>query len=129
MSFLVPGQKVRYLPQPEWGTGHLLRLEDNDTRALVIFPAREGGAILVANRQGALKPVALTPGDGVVTSAGKTGKIVAELDEVKDLRRYSLLLDDGSTDQLSEAELRALPPRPDLISSLKEGRVGDATNF
>src|SRR3954471_5555922 len=71
MSFLVVGQKVRYLPQREWGVGHLLRLEDHDTKALVIFPAREGGPILVANRQGALKAVALEVGDAIVTSAGK----------------------------------------------------------
>src|SRR3954471_1249364 len=129
MTELVVGQKVRYLPQPEWGVGHLLRLEDNDTKALVIFPAREGGAILVANRQGALKPVALAVGDAIVTSAGKTGRIAEEVEGARDLRRYVLKLDDGAEDELPESELRALPPRPDLLSTLKEGRVGDATNF
>ena len=129
MSALVLGQKVRYLPQPEWGVGHLLRLEDDDTKALVIFPAREGGAILVANRAGALKPVALEPGDAIVTTAGKTGKISREVEGARELRRYILALDDGTEDELPESDLRALPPRPDLISSLKEGRVGDATNF
>jgi ATP-dependent helicase HepA len=126
---LVLGQKVRYQPQPEWGVGHLLRLEDNDTKALVVFPAREGGPILVANRQGALKPVALTVGDAIITSAGKTGRIKKEVEGARDLRRYALSLDDGGEDELPESELRALPPRPDLISSLKEGRVGDSTNF
>jgi ATP-dependent helicase HepA len=129
MSFLVLGQKVRYLPQPEWGVGHLLRLEDNDTKALVLFPAREGGPILVANRQGALKAVALIPGDAVVTSAGKTGRVAEEVEGARDLRRYALKLDDGTLDELPESELRALPPRPDLLSTLKDGRVGDATNF
>ncbi len=129
MSELILGQKVRYLPQPEWGVGHLLRLEDNDTKALVVFPARDGGPILVANRQGALKPVALTPGDTVVTSAGKAGSVKAEREGARGLRRYAITLDDGSEDELPESDLRALPPRPDLISTLKEGRVGDATNF
>ncbi len=129
MSELILGQKVRYLPQPEWGVGHLLRLEDNDTKALVVFPAREGGAILVANRQGALKPVPLEPGDTVVTSTGKSGSVKSEVEGARGLRRYCLTLDDGSEDELPESELRALPPRPDLLSSLKEGRVGDATNF
>ena len=69
MSELILGQKVRYLPQPEWGVGHLLRLEDNDTKALVVFPARDGGPILVANRQGALTPVALTTPSGAVIEA------------------------------------------------------------
>jgi len=39
MSF-VPGNKVRYLPQPEWGVGHLLELQDEGAKALVLFPAR-----------------------------------------------------------------------------------------
>ncbi len=129
MFELILGQKVRYLPQPEWGVGHLLRLEDNDTKALVVFPARDGGPILVANRQGALKPVALTKGDAIVTSAGKTGTVVEELEGARGLRRYRIVLDDKATDELPESELRALPPRPDLISTLREGRVGDSTNF
>ncbi len=129
MIELILGQKVRYLPQPEWGVGHLLRLEDNDTKALVVFPARDGGPILVANRQGALKPVALVPGDFVVTSAGKLGVVKAEVEGARGLRRYSVKLDDGFEDELPESDLRALPPRPDLLSTLKEGRVGDATNF
>ena len=129
MYELILGQKVRYLPQPEWGVGHLLRLEDNDTRALVVFPARDGGPILVANRQGALKPVALSKGDSVVTSAGKTGTVQEELEGARGLRRYAIALDDKATDELPESELRALPPRPDLISTLKEGRVGESTNF
>ena len=43
MSKLVLGQKVRYVPQPEWGIGHLATLEDEGMKAQVIFPAREGG--------------------------------------------------------------------------------------
>ena len=129
MVELFPGQKVRYLPQPEWGVGHLLRLEDGETKALVIFPAREGGPILVANRQGALTPVALEPGAIIVTSAGKPGVVKAEVEGARGLRRYALSLDDGTQDELPESELRALPPRPDLLSTLKEGRVGDSTNF
>jgi ATP-dependent helicase HepA len=129
MFELIVGQKVRYLPQPEWGVGHLLKLEENETKALVVFPARDGGPVLVANRQGALKPVALSPGDLVVTSAGKSGSVKAEVEGARGLRRYALVLDDGAEDELPESELRALPPRPDLISTLKEGRVGDATNF
>ncbi|MBS1150830.1 MAG: polymerase-associated protein RapA [Myxococcaceae bacterium] len=129
MSELILGQKVRYLPQPEWGVGHLLRLEDNDTRALVVFPAREGGPILVANRQGALQPVALAAGDTVVTSAGKLGHVKAEVEGARGLRRYAITFDEGAEDELPESELRALPPRPDLLSTLKEGRVGESTNF
>src|SRR5688500_18168350 len=104
MEELIVGQKVRYLPQPEWGVGHLLRLDDNDTKALVVFPAREGGPILVANRQGAMQPVALSVGDSVVTSAGKLGHVTAEVGGARGLRRYSLALDDGSEDELPESE-------------------------
>jgi ATP-dependent helicase HepA len=38
-------------------------------------------------------------------------------------------LDDGSETELPETELRALPPRPDLLAGLKDGRAADAKNF
>jgi ATP-dependent helicase HepA len=127
---LIVGMKVKYLPQPEWGTGHLLSLEEEGTRAVVAFPARENGApILVSTKGGALVPTALPVGSGVRTAKGKVGAITEEVEGGRGLRRYVLKLEDGSEDELPETELRALPPRPDLIAMMKEGRIADGKNF
>ena len=39
MAF-VPGMKVRYAPQPEWGVGHLVRTLEGGAIAEVLFPGR-----------------------------------------------------------------------------------------
>lgn len=128
-TFLV-GMKVRYLPQPEWGVGHLLALEENDTRALVLFPVRESdGPTLVSARGGALVHATLVPGDAVKTVKGKTGKVTGEEEGARGLKRYVVALDEGGDTELPETELRALPPKPDLLAMLKEGRAADAKNF
>jgi ATP-dependent helicase HepA len=130
MATLLIGMKVRYLPQPEWGVGHLLALHDNDTRALVLFPVRESeGPTLVNARGGALVHATLVPGDAVKTARGKTGKVTREEEGARGLKRYVVALDEGGEAELPETELRALPPRPDLLAMLKEGRAADARNF
>ncbi|MBM4779390.1 MAG: DEAD/DEAH box helicase family protein [Archangiaceae bacterium] len=127
---LIVGMKVKYLPQPEWGTGHLLSLEDDGMKAVVAFPARENGApILVTTRGGALVHTALLPGDGVRTAKGKVGVVVREEEGGRGLRRYVLQLDDGTEAELPETEVRALPPKPDLVAMMKEGRIADGKNF
>ena len=128
MIKLVLGQKVRYLPQPEWGVGHLATLEDNGNRAQVIFPARDS-VILVSTKGGALVPTALKVGDAIRTHKGVTGVVVEEVEGGRGLRRYVLKMDDGTDDEVPESEIRAQPPRPDMLSMLKEGRVGDAKAF
>ncbi len=129
-SPFIVGMKVTYLPQPEWGTGHLLSLEDGGARAVVAFPARDNGTpILVSARGGALVHATLAAGAGVRTVKGKTGVVLREEEGGRGLKRYSVTLEDGSEDELPETELRALPPRPDLVAMMKEGRVADAKNF
>lgn len=131
MSQFVVGMKVKYLPQPEWGTGHLLTLEEHGTRALVQFPARESeGPILVSARGGALVHETLPTGAAVKTSKGLTGVVVREEEGARGLKRYVVALDDGGGEtEQPETELRALPPRPDLLAMLKDGRAADAKNF
>lgn len=130
MRSLVVGMKVRYLPQPEWGTGHLLAIEEGGARATVHFPARDAeGAILVSTRGGALVHAALPVGAPVRTLKGKTGKVLREEEGGRGLKRYSVTLDDGDEVELPESDLRALPPKPDLLAMLKEGRASDAKNF
>ena len=125
---LVPGMKVRYLPQPEWGTGHLVGLVDGGTKAQVIFAAREE-AVLVSTKQGALVAAPFRIGDRVRTTRGKVAKVTAEVEGGRGLRRYVLEMEGGEEDELPESELRALPPKPDLLSTLREGRVADARAF
>ncbi|HYX92320.1 MAG TPA: DEAD/DEAH box helicase, partial [Myxococcaceae bacterium] len=129
MSRLLVGMKVRYLPQPEWGIGHLVALHGEGLRAEVQFPGREGGTVLVSTRGGALVPHAFAPGDAVKTAKGRTGSIVREEEGARGLRRYLLRYDDGTEDEMPETEVRANPPRPDMLAMLREGRVGDAHAF
>ncbi|HZI03842.1 MAG TPA: helicase, partial [Archangium sp.] len=129
MSF-VPGNKVRYLPQPEWGVGHLLELQDEGAKALVLFPARTGEPVLVSTKGGALVHYALTKGEPVQTAKGRRATVLGEEEGGRGLRRYVLrYTDTGEEDEMPESEVRALPPRSDLVSSLREGRVGDAKAF
>ncbi|HEX4622589.1 MAG TPA: SNF2-related protein, partial [Myxococcaceae bacterium] len=125
---LVPGMKVRYLPQPEWGVGHLVQLFDAGTKAQVLFPTREE-PVLVSTKQQALVAQPLSIGDRIRTAKGKTGNVIAEVEGGRGLRRYVLALDGGGEDELPESELRALPPKPDLLSMLREGRVADSHGF
>jgi ATP-dependent helicase HepA len=130
MTPFLTGMKVRYLPQPEWGVGHLLSLEDSGTKAMVSFPARdEGQPILVSTRGGGLSHVALRRGDGVRTTKGIVGVVLQEEEGARGLRRYLVQLEDGRESEYPETELRALKPKPDLLAALKEGRVADAKHF
>ncbi|NTX65074.1 DEAD/DEAH box helicase family protein [Myxococcus sp. CA051A] len=127
---LVEGLKVRYLPQPEWGVGHLLSLQEEGAKALVVFPAREDAPVLVSTKGGALVSYPLPPGEPVLTYKGRLALVVAEEPGARGLRRYVLrYADTGEEDELPESEVRALPPRSDLLSTLREGRVGEARAF
>lgn len=126
---LVVGMKVRYLPQGEWGVGHLEALDPEGDKALVRFPAREGDAVWVSSKRGAIQPVALEPGTPIVNDRGRPGRVTGEEEGGRGLRRYLLRYDDGEEDELPESAVRCVPPRPDLISLLREGRVGDGAGF
>ncbi|HEY8211247.1 MAG TPA: helicase-related protein [Myxococcaceae bacterium] len=121
--------KVRYVPQPEWGIGHLVALHEGGSKAEVLFPAREGGPVLVSTKGGSLQPYQLSVGALVRNAKGRTGAVTGEEPGGRGLRRYTVRYDDGEDDELPESELRAQAPRPDLLSTLREGRVGDARNF
>lgn len=126
---LVPGMKVRYRPQAEWGVGHLIELSEEGSKAHVLFPAREGDSVWVSTKGGALVGEALAPGTPITDRHGRPGVITAEEPGGRGLRRYVLRFDDGEDDEVPESEVRCMAPRPDLISLLREGRVGDANGF
>jgi ATP-dependent helicase HepA len=130
MSTFIIGMKVKYLPQPEWGTGHVLSIEEEGMRLMVQFPTREAeGPTRVNAKGGALVHAKLNVGDAVRTKKGATGVVAREEEGGRGLNRYVVKLEDGSEDEMPETELRALPPKPDLLSMLKEGRPADAKNF
>ena len=130
MQKLVVGMKVRYLQQPEWGIGHLLALVEENTRAHVNFPGREGEPIVVSTKGGSLVPVQLKPGDHVRTKKGRSGVVTGEEEGGRGLRRYLFKYDDdGTEDEAPESELLVSAPKPDLITLLKQGRVGDIKSF
>jgi ATP-dependent helicase HepA len=126
---LVEGLKVRYLPQPEWGVGHLLSLQEEGAKALVLFPTRED-AVLVSTKGGALVPYQLPKGEPIVTAKGRRATVLGEEQGGRGLRRYVIrYADTGEEDEMPESEVRALAPRSDLLATLREGRVGDAKAF
>ena len=130
MAALVPGMKVRYLPQPEWGVGHLVSLEEEGTKARVLFPTRGEEPVLVSTKGGALVPHRFVAGDVARTPKGRLFTVVGEEPGARGLRRYVVRdAKTGEEDELPESELRALAPRSDLMSTLREGRVGDARAF
>lgn len=129
MQKLVLGMKVRYVPQPEWGVGHLLALTDDGARAQVLFPGREGEPIVVSTKGGQLVPHQLKNGDPIRTKKGKPGVIAGEEEGGRGLRRYVIKFDDGTDDEYPESEILAAPPKPDMLSLLKEGRVAEASAF
>jgi ATP-dependent helicase HepA len=129
MEKLTEGMKVRYLPQPEWGIGHLIGLEDGGGRARVLFPGRPGGPILVSTKQGALRPHQLAKGDSVQTAQGRAGVIQGEVGGARGLRRYVLRFDDGTKSEWPESEIRAATPKPDMLTMMREYRAGDPRNF
>jgi|APLak6261675434_1056106.scaffolds.fasta_scaffold01563_3 ATP-dependent helicase HepA len=130
MSSFIVGMKVKYLPQPEWGVGHLLSIEEGGARAVVQFPGRENGeALTVSTRGGVLVSATLDVNAAVRTTKGKTGVVLREEEGGRGLKRYAVKFDDGKEDEYPETELRALPPKPDLLTMLKEGRAADAKNF
>lgn len=128
MVKLVEGMKVRYLPQAEWGVGHLVAV-DAEGKAEILFPARAGGPVTVSTKGGTVVPHQLTVGDSIRDAKGRAGFITGEEPGGRGLRRYTLKYEDGTEDELPESEVRATAPRPDLISTLREGRVGDARSF
>ncbi len=132
MSAFVPGMKVKYLPQPEWGVGHLVSLEEGGARAMVLFPGRDGGEPLtVSTRGGALQHATLDPGVVIKTfKTGLTGVVLREEEGGRGLKRYAVKLEGRAEEtELPETEFKALPPKPDLLTMLKDGRASDAKNF
>ncbi len=124
----VPGMKVRYLLQPEWGVGHLVRTLEAGTVAEVVFPGRSQ-ATLVSTRGSALVAHPFVPGDRVRTAKGRAGTITGEEPGGRGLRRYLLRYEDGTEDELPESEVQAPVPDTDLLSTLREGRVAEAKAF
>ncbi len=125
---LVPGMKVRYLPQPEWGVGHLVRLSTDGGKAEVVFPGRPEPTI-VSTKAGALVPQPLGTGDRIHTAKGRPGLVTGEVPGGRGLRRYEVRFDDGAEDELPESEVHAEPPPPDVLAALREGRVANARAF
>ncbi|HET9450884.1 MAG TPA: helicase, partial [Aggregicoccus sp.] len=130
VSAFVEGLKVRYLPQPEWGVGHLVSVQEEGTKALVLFPTRGEEPVLVSTKGGALVPHRFVTGDVARTPRGRLLTVVGEEPGARGLRRYVVRdAKTGEEDELPESEVHAAAPRPDLLSTLREGRVGDARAF
>jgi ATP-dependent helicase HepA len=112
------GQKIVYHAQPEWGVGHVLELVE-EHRLLVEFAGREGPPIVVSTKNKAVQPYTFSPSEMVVTASREQGQVVrAHRDGTYDVQVGNRTL------HIPEAELRALPPKSDVISALHRGHVG-----
>ena len=127
MAF-VPGMKVRYALQPEWGVGHLVRTLEGGAVAEVLFPGR-AQPTLVSTRGNTLLPHPFAAGDRVRTGKGRTATITGEEPGGRGLRRYVLRYEDGTEDELPESEVQAPLPDTDVLTTLRDGRVADARAF
>ncbi|MCC6809334.1 MAG: DEAD/DEAH box helicase family protein [Deltaproteobacteria bacterium] len=124
----VSGMKVRYLPQPDWGVGHLVAFDEEAARAAVIFPGRGDEPAIVSTKQKALVAVALDVGLRVTLVKGGEAEILREAGVEEGLRQYVIRA--GKAEQtISEAMLRAPLPSGDLVTMFGEGRFGDAKDY
>ncbi|MFW5878454.1 MAG: DEAD/DEAH box helicase [Myxococcota bacterium] len=131
MKAVVEGMKVRYRPRPDWGVGHLVRLDPESSRAAISFPDRDE-PVIVSMKDDALERHLFQPGDPVaLEGAGERFIVVrwAERSPGSPFARYLLEAPGGARSEHEETELRAAPPSPDLMESLRAGRVGDARSF
>ncbi|MFN0061842.1 MAG: helicase-related protein [Myxococcaceae bacterium] len=130
MADLVPGMKVRYGPQPDWGIGHLVAHRTEDSRALVLFPGRGNDPIYVSTKSGALGHARLVAGAVVRVGDGATARVVhVEAGASHGLLRYRVRLESGKETTLEESELRGVVPAPDVAESLLQGRFADPLAF
>ncbi len=124
----VTGMKVRYLPQPDWGIGHLVAFDPEEAKAAILFPGRGGEPAIVSTKQKALVHVHLEAGLKVSTLKDEPAEVVSEAAPADGLRRYVVRVGKDSL-TLSEAELRAPLPSSDLVTMFTEGRFGDARDY
>jgi ATP-dependent helicase HepA len=120
--------KVRYLLQPEWGVGHLVRTLEDGGVAEVLFSGR-AQTTLVSTRGKTLVAHAFAPGDRVQSRKGRAATITGEEPGARGLRRYVLRYEDGTDDELPESEVLARAPDTDLLTTLREGRAADSRAF
>ncbi len=125
---LVSGMKVRYLPQPEWGVGHLLAYDAEAGRAAVIFPGRGDEPVLVSTKQRALERVELSPGAPVLLVDGGEGSVVERVTGAGELFVYRVE-HAGERVLVPEERLRAALPSGDLEAMLRAGRFGDPRDY
>ncbi len=129
MRPLEPGQKIRYLPQPGWGVGHVLTLSDEGRRADVRFP-EPTGTVRISLKGGKVEPHFFEPGDEVLLD-GLPAQILERIDDLgdyDDLATYRCLTEAGEI-EISEDRIEAPAPPEDLLDALRAGRVGRASAF
>ena len=97
--------------------------------AEVQFPGRSQPT-LVSTRGNSLLPHPFAPGDQVRTGKGRAATITGEEPGGRGLRRYVLRYEDGRQ-RTSCRSRRSAPRRPDtdVLTTLRDGRVGDARAF
>jgi ATP-dependent helicase HepA len=123
-----PGMKVIHRAQPGWGVGHVTAVAQDVPRLSAEFPGR--GEVILSSRDPQLVRFRFTPGTTVLFADGTSARILRPLPgPADDLQRYTVEAPGKKPQVRSEADLRAVPPRPGPAEQLASGRWGAPEDF
>src|SRR5437764_4261571 len=120
--------KVFHRAQPGWGVGHVTAVAKDAPRLSAQFPGR--GEVILSSRDAQLIRFRFAAGANVLLADGTPARVLRPLPSPKDdLQRYTIDRAGEKPQVRSEAELRAVPPRPGPAEQLASGRWGVPEDF
>jgi ATP-dependent helicase HepA len=123
-----PGMKVFHRAQPGWGVGHVTAVAEDAPRLSAQFPGR--GEVLLSSRDPQLVRFRFAAGTQVLFLDGSPARVLRVLPgPTHDLQRYTIEVGGKKPQIRSEADLRAVPPRPGPAEQLASGRWGPPEDF
>ena len=128
MAHFRPGMKVLHHAQPGWGVGHVTAVSDEAPRLSARFPGR--GEVILSSRDPQLARFRFAPGSPVLLADGTPARVLRALPGAAgDFHRYTVESAGRKPQVRSEADLRAVPPRPGPAEQLASGRWGTSDDF
>src|SRR5438874_237980 len=120
--------KVLHRAQPGWGVGHVVAVSEDAPRLSAQFPGR--GEVILSSRDPQLVRFRFAAGSDVLLADGTPARVLRALPWPReDLQRYTIEAKGKKPQVRSEADLRAVPPRPGPAEQLASGRWGAPEDF
>src|SRR5438874_4653894 len=120
--------KVLHRAQPGWGVGHVVAVSEDAPRLSAQFPGR--GEVILSSRDPQLVRFRFAPGSPVLLVDGTAARVLRPLPgDAGDFHRYTVEAAGKKPQVRSEADLRAVPPRPGPAEQLASGRWGAPEDF